>query len=164
MHEYVLDLISIQFEPDSPDYIRISHRVYKDAATKIWTCHQTTSDQSGGDGANIVTRLRLTRHYGPFALYVISRLQRPACLVQEALFHQALDTVYRLLILTSLLHPDSDFAMKAIEQGIPPSTPDGDHFVPVPKTILGIVRVCALGDVSLINGTLFLHDVCYLTV
>ncbi|KAH9286594.1 28S ribosomal protein S22, mitochondrial [Echinococcus granulosus] len=140
LHEYVLDLILIQFEPDSPDYIRISQRVYNDAVAKIWACYQTASDQSENDSANIVTRLRLTRHYGPFALYVISRLQRPACLVQEALFHQALDTVYRLLILTSLLHPESNFAMKAVEQGIPSSTPERDHFVPVNKIILDIVR------------------------
>ncbi|KAL5113088.1 28S ribosomal protein S22 mitochondrial [Taenia crassiceps] len=140
LHEYILDLILIQFEPDSPDYVRISQRVYQDAAEKSWACYCTTSDQKGGDGGNIVTRLRLTRHYGPFALYVISRLRRPACLVQEALFHQSLDTVYRLLVLTSLLHPDSDFAMKAIEQGIPPNTPEGDHFIPVPKTILEVVR------------------------
>lgn len=146
LHEYVLDLILIQFEPDSPDYIRISQRVYNDAVAKIWACYQTASDQSENDSANIVTRLRLTRHYGPFALYVISRLQRPACLVQEALFHQALDTVYRLLILTSLLHPESNFAMKAVEQGIPSSTPERDHFVPVNKIILDIVRPGPLCD------------------
>ncbi|KAL5971622.1 28S ribosomal protein S22 mitochondrial [Taenia solium] len=159
LHEYVLDLLLIQFEPDSPDYVRISQRVYTDAAAKIWTCYQTTSDQSGDDSANVVTRLRLTRHYGPFALYVISHLRRPACLVQEALFHQALDTVYRLLALTSLLHPDSDFAMKVIEHGVPPSTPEGDYSVPVPKVVLDIVRVRALDDVLLTNGTLFRHGV-----
>ncbi|VDM19141.1 unnamed protein product, partial [Hydatigera taeniaeformis] len=140
LHEYVLDLLLIQFEPDSPDYIRISQKVYKDASTRIWTRYQTSSDQSEDGNASVVTRLRLTRHYGPFALYVISQLQLPACLIQEALIHQALDTVYKLLILTSLLHPDSNFALKAIKQGIPPSTPDGDHFVPDSKRILDVVQ------------------------
>ena len=137
----------IQFEPDSPDYIRISRKVYDDAASKIWT-----SIKSENKCENVVSRLRLTRHYGPFVLYVISRLQQPACLVQEALHHRSIDVVYKLLILTSLLHPDSNFAQKVITFGIPPQNADFDCIIPETGAILHLVRVSIfLSDLIFLN-------------
>ncbi|VDL18600.1 unnamed protein product [Hymenolepis diminuta] len=141
-HEYVLDLILIQFEPDSPEYIRICHRVYNDASAKIWTQNNVYDDQDGEGGTkNIVTRLRSTRHYGPFALYVISYLHQPQALLQETLSHQSFDTAYRLLVLTSILHPESKFAETVAPQGIPSSNLEDDNAIPDNKTILNVVKI-----------------------
>ncbi|KAM7540436.1 hypothetical protein Aperf_G00000029719 [Anoplocephala perfoliata] len=139
-HEYLLDLILIQFEPDSPDYIRISRRVYNDAVAKIWTQSALSSNQEADETSNIVTRLRSTRHYGPFTLYVISYLRQPGSLLQETLSHQCLDTAYRLLVLTSILHPDSKFAKTVASQGIPPNSSEDDSAVPANKSILIAVQ------------------------
>lgn len=143
-HEYLLDLILIQFEPDSPDYIRISHRVYNDAAAKIWTQNAFASNQENYEAANVVTRLRFTRHYGPFSLYVISYLRQPGCLLQETLSHQCFDTAYRLLVLTSVLHPDSKFAKAVASQGIPLNSSEDENALPDNKSILLAVRVRTL--------------------
>lgn len=134
-----MDLILIQFEPDSPDYIRTCHRVYNDAVAKIWT--QNTSDNDDTTKNHIVTRLRSTRHYGPFALYVIAHLRQPQALLQECLSHQAYDTTYRLLVLSSILHPQSKFAKAVASQGIPPSNAVDDERIPDKNMILGLVRV-----------------------
>nr|CDS34535.1 28S ribosomal protein S22 mitochondrial [Hymenolepis microstoma]CUU97824.1 28S ribosomal protein S22 mitochondrial [Hymenolepis microstoma] len=141
-HEYVLDLILIQFEPDSPEYIRICHRVYNDALNKIWTNNILSDNQEGERVTkSIVTRLRSTRHYGPFALYVISHLRQPQGLIQEALSHQSFDTAYRLLVLTSILHPKLTFAKAIASCGIPSNTLEDDNAIPDNKTILNAVRI-----------------------
>ncbi len=89
---------------------------------------------------SVVTRLRSTRHYGPLALYIISHLKQPACLIQEALSHQALDTAYRLLVLTCILHPESDLSKKMNLREADPDSP-----VPANSEIITCMRV-SCGD------------------
>ncbi|VDL88907.1 unnamed protein product, partial [Schistocephalus solidus] len=122
-HEYILDRLLIQFEPDDPEYIRLCHAVYDDAEARIWSYYNTeNTNVSLSTPANepeptkhVVTRLRSTRHYGPFALYVIAALGRPESLLQEALSHQAFDTTEHILHLTCLLQPQSK-ASKALQK------------------------------------------------
>ncbi|VDO05870.1 unnamed protein product [Rodentolepis nana] len=141
-HEYVLDLILIQFEPDSPEYIKICHRVYNDALAKIWTTNILSDNQEGDRlTKSIITRLRSTRHYGPLALYVISHLRQPQGLIQETLSHQSFDTAYRLLVLTSILHPKLKFSKAFASCGIPSNVLEDDNAIPDNKTILNAVKV-----------------------
>lgn len=117
-HEYILDRLIIQFEPDDPTFVRISHLVYDDAIARIWSSHQVVDRaceefESGSQtkiSQGVVSRLRVTRHYGPLALYAVAQLGAPEGLIQEALSHQALDTLYHLLHLICAIHPDTAFA------------------------------------------------------
>nr|VZI06813.1 unnamed protein product [Spirometra erinaceieuropaei] len=117
-HEYILDRLLAQFEPDDPEYIRLCHAVYDDAEARIWSYYNaentggsfSTSADETEPTKHVVTRLRYTRHYGPFALYVIASLGRPESLLQEALSHQAFDTAEHILHLTCILQPQSEAA------------------------------------------------------
>ncbi|KAL7062171.1 hypothetical protein AAHC03_01280 [Spirometra sp. Aus1] len=117
-HEYILDRLLAQFEPDDPEYIRLCHAVYDDAEARIWSYYNaentggsfSTSADETEPTKHVVTRLRYTRHYGPFALYVIASLGRPESLLQEALSHQAFDTAEHILHLNCILQPQSEAA------------------------------------------------------
>ncbi|VDK83231.1 unnamed protein product [Dibothriocephalus latus] len=156
-HEYVLDRLLIQFEPDDPEYIRLCHAVYDDAEARIWSYYNTESTDSSPSmpdnepepTKHVVTRLRSTRHYGPFALYVIAALGRPESLLRETLAHQAFDTAEHILHLTCLLQPQS-VVSKALHQkhNFPSclSLEDKDGSEPLSKhhidRTLELVQVC----------------------
>lgn len=133
-HEYILDRLIIQFEPDTQEYVRISHKVYDDLAASVWRQSFVSSEIKSK--SNVVTRLRSTRHYGPFVLYVISQLEQPTCLIQEALSHQAINVTYWLLLLTSIIHPESKLAKQMGKHELPPS-----ELIPDKSTVLEYTRV-----------------------
>merc|ERR1712025_491997 len=53
-HEFILDYISLQCQPDSPDYHRVTKRVYKDISER-----------------GVYNLLKSSRHYGGMIFYYV---------------------------------------------------------------------------------------------
>ncbi|XP_071109138.1 small ribosomal subunit protein mS22-like [Haliotis cracherodii] len=76
-YAYILDKACVQFEPDHPDYIRITHR-----------CYQSVHDQRDYDD------LRSTRHFGPMAFHLVWNKQIDYLLIDMLLRSLAHDAAY----------------------------------------------------------------------
>jgi small subunit ribosomal protein S22 len=101
-YEYVLDRACVQFEPDDPNYIRVSQRTYEHLAN-----HGRFED------------LRSTRHFGPMAYYFAVHGKIDGLLIdmlQRGLLLDAVD----LVKLYHILHPNSKSAAAQPEQETDP--------------------------------------------
>ncbi|XP_032239658.1 28S ribosomal protein S22, mitochondrial [Nematostella vectensis] len=96
-HEDVLDLVCVQCEPDSPDFIRVHQHVYDDI-----------------NANSKFELLRSTRHFGGL-LYYLTRLRKLDNLLDELTdsgrFQDAIDVVS----LHHILHPHLETAVQAQE-------------------------------------------------
>lgn len=91
-YAYILDRACCQFEPDDPDFIRATHRVYKAV-----------------DVAGDYDDLRSTRHFGSLAFYLIWHKMADSLLLD--MLNRDLSSDARDLVrLFSILHPDSPCA------------------------------------------------------
>ncbi|XP_078695613.1 small ribosomal subunit protein mS22-like isoform X3 [Branchiostoma floridae x Branchiostoma belcheri] len=91
-HVDLLDLCCIQFEPDSPDFIRIHQRVYEDVF------HEKKYGL-----------LRSTRHFGGLTWY-LTRNRKVDDLLVDMLQLDLADDAVQLVRLYCMLHPDSQSA------------------------------------------------------
>ncbi|XP_046579990.1 28S ribosomal protein S22, mitochondrial-like [Haliotis rubra] len=92
-YAYILDRACVQFEPDHPDYIRITHR-----------CYQSVHDQRDYDD------LRSTRHFGPVAFHLVWNKQIDYLLIDMLLRNLAHDAAY-LVNIYHLVHTQSSSAV-----------------------------------------------------
>jgi len=95
-HEDILDLINVQSEPDSPDYIRVHERVYNNI-----------------DSMHLYDVLQSTRHYGGLLFYLIQNNMTNNLLtyyIKNGSSEDAID----LVKLYCLIHPESE-ATKRIQ-------------------------------------------------
>ncbi|GFO02184.1 mitochondrial ribosomal protein s22 [Plakobranchus ocellatus] len=97
---YILDRACCQFEPDDPDFIRTTHRVYKAV-----------------DAAGDHHELRSTKHFGSLAFYLIWYKMADSLLL-DMLNRDLASDCQHLVTLYSLLHPSSPCAA-SLEQ-LPP--------------------------------------------
>ncbi|KFW77432.1 hypothetical protein N305_07245, partial [Manacus vitellinus] len=101
-HEDVLNMCIAQFEPDSPDYIRVHHRTYEDI-----------------DKRAKYDLLRSTRHFGGMVWYLLSRRRTDGLLIdminRDLLYFFRLDDATSLITLYHMLHPECQSAKEAEE-------------------------------------------------
>ncbi|XP_074402902.1 small ribosomal subunit protein mS22 [Zonotrichia albicollis] len=97
-HEDVLNMCIAQFEPDSPDYIRVHHRTYEDI------------EKHGK-----YDLLRSTRHFGGMVWYLLSRKKADGLLI-DMINRDLLDDATSLITLYHMLHPECQSAKEAKEQ------------------------------------------------
>ncbi|KAK8400020.1 hypothetical protein O3P69_003011 [Scylla paramamosain] len=103
-YEFVLDLACAQFEPDDPEYQRVTGRVYETLEAR--RCYQI---------------LHSTRHYGPLCFYLtwnkkIDNLL--TTLIQQEMLSEGADIVR----LYYLIHPDSKSAGHHVDLSLPLET------------------------------------------
>jgi small subunit ribosomal protein S22 len=91
---YVLDRACVQFEPDDPNYIRVSQRTYEHIANEGYF--------------NV---LRSTRHFGPMAFYLAVN-KRMDGLIIDMLLHGLLTDASSLIKLFHILHPHCKSAIE----------------------------------------------------
>jgi len=91
-YQYVLDRACCQFEPDDPDYVRSTRRVY-----------------SAVDSAQDYDTLWSTRHFGPMAFYLVWHHQVDG-LLAHMLETEKLQDAADLVGLYTIVHPDSECA------------------------------------------------------
>uniref|UniRef100_UPI00358F34C0 small ribosomal subunit protein mS22 n=1 Tax=Myxine glutinosa TaxID=7769 RepID=UPI00358F34C0 len=94
-HQHVLDLCQTQFEPDSPDYIRVHKRCYEDLA-----------DRGSYD------LLKSTRYFPGFVWHLV-QTKRFEGLLFEFLQDQAIEEAADLVWLFNRLHPESRSSVEA---------------------------------------------------
>ncbi|NXS10962.1 RT22 protein, partial [Neodrepanis coruscans] len=94
-HEDLLNMCIAQFEPDSPDYIRVHHRTYDDI------------DKHGK-----YDLLRSTRHFGGMVWYLVNRKRTDGLLI-DMLNRDLLDDATSLVELYHMLHPECQSAKEA---------------------------------------------------
>ncbi|NXK96096.1 RT22 protein, partial [Formicarius rufipectus] len=102
-HEDLLNMCIAQFEPDSPDYIRVHHRTYEDI-----------------DKQAKYDLLRSTRHFGGMVWYLVNRKRTDGLLI-DMINRDLLDDATSLITLYHMLHPECQSAKEAKEgklQGI----------------------------------------------
>ncbi|KAM6326701.1 small ribosomal subunit protein mS22 [Podargus strigoides] len=102
-HEDILNRCIAQFEPDSPDYIRVHHRTYDDI------------EKHGK-----YDLLRSTRHFGGMVWYLVNRKKTDGLLI-DMIHRDLLDDATSLITLYHMLHPECQSAQEAKEgklQGI----------------------------------------------
>ncbi|XP_077205068.1 small ribosomal subunit protein mS22 [Paroedura picta] len=99
-HEELLDRCLIQFEPDSPDYIRIHHRTYEDIDKHVKYDH-----------------LRSTRHFGGMVWYLVN-MKRTDGLLIDLIQRDLLDDATSLITLYHMLYPDCQSAREAQEHDL----------------------------------------------
>ncbi|XP_075999742.1 small ribosomal subunit protein mS22 [Genypterus blacodes] len=97
-HSDVLELCLVQFEPDSPEYIKVHAATYEDL-----------------DKHNKYHLLRSTRHFGGMAWYLLN-LRRVDGLLADMLKRELLQDAVSLVSLFHLLHPHSESAQEAASQ------------------------------------------------
>ncbi|XP_039278657.1 28S ribosomal protein S22, mitochondrial [Nilaparvata lugens] len=88
-YEFLLDLACAQFEPDDPEYLRITEAVYD----KI-------------DEAQAYESMRSTRHYGPFMFHLVTNRSIDDLLVENLQTDRLEDATWAIS-LYHLLHPES---------------------------------------------------------
>ncbi|RZF41048.1 hypothetical protein LSTR_LSTR002680 [Laodelphax striatellus] len=88
-YEFLLDLACIQFEPDDPEYLRITETVYDSI-----------------DEAQAYELLRSTRHYGPLMFHLVTNRSIDNVLVENLQTDRLEDAVWAIS-LYHLLHPES---------------------------------------------------------
>ncbi|NWI88185.1 RT22 protein, partial [Pitta sordida] len=96
-HEDLLNMCIAQFEPDSPDYIRVHHRTYDDI------------DKHGK-----FDLLRSTRHFGGMVWYLVNRRRTDGLLV-DMINRDLLEDATSLVTLYHMLHPECQSAKEARE-------------------------------------------------
>ncbi|NWI21073.1 RT22 protein, partial [Crypturellus soui] len=96
-HEDLLNLCIAQFEPDSPDYIRVHHRTYDDIENHAK-----------------YDLLRSTRHFGGMVWYLVNRKKTDGLLI-DMLHRDLLDDATSLITLYHMLHPECPSAKEAKE-------------------------------------------------
>ncbi|XP_035829056.1 28S ribosomal protein S22, mitochondrial [Aplysia californica] len=111
-YQYVLDRACCQFEPDDPDFIRTTHRVYN------------AVDQCGD-----YEHLRSTRHFGPLAFYLAWHSSIDGLLV-DMLDRDKAQDARDVVVLFADVHPNSSCAAAISE------LPQQDDDVAVIKTYL----------------------------
>lgn len=89
-YTFVLDRACVQFEPDSPDYIRVTCAVYDHVDTQ-----------------RKFNELRSTRHFGPMAFYLVIARKVDNLLV-DLLQREMIEDVGHLLRLFYYIHPSSE--------------------------------------------------------
>ena len=99
-YEYVLDRACVQFEPDDPDYIRVTNRTYEHVA----------SNARYDD-------LRSTRHFGPMALYFAVHHKIDG-LLADMIRQDLLDDAHDLIRLYHIVHPDCVSAREVKKQNV----------------------------------------------
>ncbi|XP_053165519.1 28S ribosomal protein S22, mitochondrial isoform X2 [Hemicordylus capensis] len=99
-HEKLLNLCLVQFEPDSPDYIRVHHRTYEDI------------DKHGK-----YDLLRSTRHFGGMVWYLVNRKRIDGLLI-DMIQRDLIDDATSLVTLYHMVHPTCQSAKEAQEQDI----------------------------------------------
>ncbi|XP_034988922.1 small ribosomal subunit protein mS22 [Zootoca vivipara] len=99
-HEELLDHCLVQFEPDSPDYIRVHQRTYDDV------------EKNGK-----YDLLRSTRHFGGMVWYFINRKMVDGLLI-DMLQRDLIEDAVSLVTLYHMLHPDCQSAKEAQEYDI----------------------------------------------
>ncbi|XP_025082638.1 28S ribosomal protein S22, mitochondrial-like isoform X2 [Pomacea canaliculata] len=87
--EYVLDAACVQFEPDDPEYIRVTHRTIEVI-----------------DSTHRYEELRCTRHFGPLAFYLVWYKKADFLLI-DMLQRQLWSDAGDLVRLYTIVHPDS---------------------------------------------------------
>ncbi|KAG7268819.1 hypothetical protein CRUP_003703 [Coryphaenoides rupestris] len=97
-HEDVLKLCLVQFEPDSPEYIKI---------------HAVTFEDLDKQGKYHL--LRSTRHFGGMAWYLVSA-HRADGLIVDMLQRRLLQDAVSLVSLFNMVHPNSESAQDAHAQ------------------------------------------------
>ncbi|XP_015267474.1 PREDICTED: 28S ribosomal protein S22, mitochondrial [Gekko japonicus] len=99
-HEELLNRCLTQFEPDSPDYIRVHHRTYENIDKHAkYDC------------------LRSTRHFGGMVWYLVNR-KRTDGLLMDMIQRDLLDDATSLVTLYHMLHPDCQSATEAQEHDL----------------------------------------------
>ncbi|KAJ1163537.1 hypothetical protein NDU88_003995 [Pleurodeles waltl] len=98
-HEHVLNLTLTQFEPDSPDYIRVHHRTYDDI-----------------EAYAKYDLLRSTRHFGGLVWYLVGKKRIDGLLI-DMINRDFMGDATSLITLYNKLHPDSASSKEAKEQG-----------------------------------------------
>ncbi|XP_067158038.1 small ribosomal subunit protein mS22 [Apteryx mantelli] len=96
-HEDILNMCIAQFEPDSPDYIRVHHRTYDDIEKHAK-----------------YDLLRSTRHFGGMVWYLVNRKKTDGLLI-DMLHRDLLDDTTSLITLYHMLHPECQSAKEAKE-------------------------------------------------
>nr|CAD7431529.1 unnamed protein product [Timema monikensis] len=94
-YEFILDRACVQFEPDDPEYHRVTQATYD----HIDNCHKYET-------------LRSTRHFGPFAFYLAWHRQIDN-LILESIHTDRLDEAVALIQLFHILNPESKSASVA---------------------------------------------------
>jgi len=94
-HNDVLDLINIQCEPDSPDYIRVHQRVYEDL-----------------DRQQQYNVLHSTRHFAGMVYHYVSK-ENATKFFSYLLRSDRLEDAVDLLNLDLMVNPESEFAVQA---------------------------------------------------
>ncbi|XP_074009549.1 small ribosomal subunit protein mS22 isoform X3 [Numenius arquata] len=96
-HEDILNMCIAQFEPDSPDYIRVHHRTYDDIEKHAK-----------------YDLLRSTRHFGGMVWYLVNRKKTDGLLI-DMIQRDLLDDATSLITLYHMLHPECQSAKAANE-------------------------------------------------
>ncbi|XP_048361233.1 28S ribosomal protein S22, mitochondrial [Sphaerodactylus townsendi] len=99
-HEELLNICLLQFEPDSPDYIRVHHHTYDDI-----------------DKHAKYDLLRSTRHFGGMVWYLVNGKRTDGLLI-DMIQRDLLDDATSLVTLYHMLHPDCQSARDAQEQDL----------------------------------------------
>lgn len=89
-YRFVLDRACIQFEPDDPNYIRVTHATYDHV-----------------DANRSFHELRSTRHFGPMAFY-LAVTRKVDNLLVDLLQREMVEDIGHLLRLFYHIHPTSD--------------------------------------------------------
>ncbi|KAG0703012.1 28S ribosomal protein S22, mitochondrial [Chionoecetes opilio] len=103
-YEFVLDLACAQYEPDDPDYQRVTGQVYE--ALEARRCYQV---------------LHSTRHYGPLCFYLVWNRKIDnmlTTLIQEEMLSEGADIV----CLYHILHPQCKSAGHPVDASQPLQT------------------------------------------
>jgi small subunit ribosomal protein S22 len=97
-YEYTLDRSCNQFEPDDPDYIRVTHRTYEHICS-----HRRFDD------------LRSTRHFGPMSFY-LTYYKKIDSLLIDMIQRDLLSDAEQLVQLFHIVHPESASSISAKQQ------------------------------------------------
>lgn len=95
---FVLERACLQFEPDDPDYIRITNRVYEHVLHN-----------------RLFNELRSTRHFGPFAFYLAIN-KKIDLLIKDQLDRKLIDDVLNTIELYYLLNDKSTAFLKEMNE------------------------------------------------
>ncbi|KAK7497941.1 hypothetical protein BaRGS_00010812 [Batillaria attramentaria] len=97
---YVLDRACVQFEPDSPDYIRVTHRTYEAI-----------------DSKHRYHELRSSRHFGPMTFYLVWYKKIDYLLI-DMINREMLSDAQDLVKLYCIVNPDSAVAQELAKEQI----------------------------------------------
>uniref|UniRef100_A0A8D0B2I4 Mitochondrial ribosomal protein S22 n=1 Tax=Salvator merianae TaxID=96440 RepID=A0A8D0B2I4_SALMN len=99
-HEELLNLCFVQFDPDSHDYIRVTHQTYEDI------------DKHGK-----YDLLRSTKHFGVMVWYLVNRKKIDGLLI-DMIQRDLVEDAASLVTLYHMIHPDCQSAREAQAQDI----------------------------------------------